>query len=152
MLESDLNSLYPKSNLFKRETNFSLKESHSFSLWGSASYSQLLTAGCYFLIALDVSAIIDFDNENYLVKAFTALGGTFAILFSLIFFTTQKPIMGADIERFFDRIVKIRQHTSTQKERDDNTEPESRVWGYVVGVAIVAFWVITLIEYFCCMF
>lgn len=152
MLESDLNSLYPKSNLFMRETNFSLKESHSFSIWDSASYSQLLKAGCYFLIAIDASAIIGFDNENYLNKVLAACVGILGTLFSFTYFATQKPITGANIISFLDRIVKIGQHTATQNERDDNVEQESRIWGYIVGVAIVAFWVITLIEYFCCTF
>ena len=153
MLESDLNSLYPRSNLFKRETNFSSKESNSFSMWDSANYSKLLVAGCCLLVLPDIGAIIYvYSNENYLVNVIAALMSIPATLLSLIFFATQKPITGTDIINFLDKIVTIRPRTATQKERDDNAEPESRIWNYIVGAIIVVFWVIMLIEYFCSAF
>ena len=152
ILESDLNSLYPKSNLFKRETNFSLKESNSFSMWDSTNYSKMLTAGCVFLIGLDALIIINFDSGYYLAKAFVAILGIFATLLSIVFFATKNPLTDANIRSLLTTRKEVGQHNTTTEEQHSKREPESRVWLLIAAAAITVFWGIALIELFCCTF
>ena len=98
MLESNLNSLYPKSNLFNRETNFSSKESYSFAMWNSGSYSRLLRGGCLFLVIVDFIICISSIYEKNIDYAIVAVLGILSSLLSLVFFITEKPLTDANIK------------------------------------------------------
>ena len=76
MLESELNSLYPESNLFNRETNFSSKESNSFSMWGSEHYGKVLKGLCYFSAITYITRFIPYPDETNITISYevTAIG------------------------------------------------------------------------------
>ena len=100
MLESNLNSLYSESNLFNRETDFSSKESNSFSMWGSEHYSRLLKGLCYFSAIAYISRLIPHPGETYItyiLKLLIGIYGAGASLTAALFFATKKPLTGNNI-------------------------------------------------------
>ena len=104
MLESELNALYPESDLFTRETNFSLKESSDFAMWSSRMYSKLLIGGCGLLIITHAGRLIynldlliygsyETDEvEAIMVEVIIAITVIPSIFLSLIYFYTKKPL------------------------------------------------------------
>ena len=100
MLESELNSLYPESNLFNRETNFSSKESNSFSMWGSEHYGKVLKGLCYFSAITYITRFIPYPDETnitYILKVLIGIYGTWLSLTAALFFATKKPLTGGNI-------------------------------------------------------
>ena len=100
MLESELNSLYPESNLFNRETKFSSKESNSFSMWGSEHYSRLLKGLCYCAAVMYITRFIPYPDETnitYILKVVIGIYGTGVSLTAALFFATKKPLTGNNI-------------------------------------------------------
>lgn len=87
ILESEINSLYPKSNLFNRETDFSAKDSFDFAMWNSGSYSKLLKGGCLLLVVTYVILYKIGQTEIYAA----VIGCTLSLL-SFVYFATKKPI------------------------------------------------------------
>lgn len=95
MLESELNALYPKSNLFNRETNFSSKESLDFAMWNSRMYSKLLKFGCCmmlisYIILLNLCTIS--VGEKSILDVLVGVSGIFPSLLSFAYFATEKPL------------------------------------------------------------
>lgn len=97
MLESELNSLYPESNLFNRETNYSSKESNSYAMWSSQHYSKILKVGS--LLSAIVYVNLFFSGENRISTDEVVVGiyGILACLMSALFFGTRKPLTDANI-------------------------------------------------------
>lgn len=99
-LESELNSLYPESNLFNRETNFSSEESNSFTMWGSEHYSRLLKGLCYFAAITYITRFIPYPNETnitYILKLLIGIYGAGTSWTAALFFATKKPLTGNNI-------------------------------------------------------
>ena len=81
-LEIELNSLYPESNLFNRETNFSSAETRDFAMWSSNNYSRLLKFGCIILIlTYVVSSIVPPNTIDTIVGLFMIVLCFFAEVF-----------------------------------------------------------------------
>ena len=99
MLESELNSLYPKSNLFNRETDFSSKESLDFAMWNSRMYSKMLKGGCLFLVVTYVILCKGNIYEKNVSEAIVTGYGCLMSLLSFAFFATQKPLTYANLVR-----------------------------------------------------
>ena len=100
MLESELNSLYPESDLFNRETNFSSNESNSFAMWKSDHYSRLLKGLCYGAAIVYISRFIPYPDDTYITyipKAIIAICGTYLSFFAAVFFMTKRPLTGKNI-------------------------------------------------------
>ena len=88
MLESELNSLYSRSNLFNRETNFSSNESSSFAMWSSEHYSRVLKWSCFCLVFLYMLTMTINDGFGLNVSIY----GCIASLISFVFFASKKPL------------------------------------------------------------
>jgi hypothetical protein len=62
-LEAELNSLYPSSILFTRETNFSSKEDPTFAMWNNSFYGSVISKLLYASIILSV--LVDIKNNGF---------------------------------------------------------------------------------------
>ena len=62
-LEAELNSLYPRSILFTRETNFSSKEHPTFAMWSNYFYGTLFSRLSYMSMILYI--LIDVRNNGF---------------------------------------------------------------------------------------
>ena len=98
MLESELNSLYPESNLFNRETNFSLKESNSFAMWSSQHYSKVLVLASLFTVIVYATLCTPDKNEINIDEVFVGVYGILASLSTALFFGTKRPLTDANIK------------------------------------------------------
>ena len=111
MLESELNSLYPESDLFNRETNFSSRESTDFAMWSSWMYSKLLIGGCVSLIVVHAWQIIHNlgllksyshktnEIEAIIAEVSIAIAVTGFSFLSMIYFYTKKPLTTESITK-----------------------------------------------------
>ena len=88
LVESDINALYPNSDLFNRETKFSLAESRDFGMWSSKMYGRLLKSGC---VMLAITYLLLFLRQNP-IETLIGIVGFICCLQSAVYFVTTKPI------------------------------------------------------------
>lgn len=80
MLESELTSLYPRSNLFTRETNYSSRGSRYYAMWSSRFYDLILSAICFLLVGLGI--VVDIAKDGFHWRQ--AISGILLISFVLL--------------------------------------------------------------------
>ena len=87
LLEAELNSLFPNSRIFNRESDFSLKESKDYPMWKGTSYAKFFGGFC---LMLSVSYIITSRRDLFdvVVTTFSCL----MFLFCFWLFRSRRSI------------------------------------------------------------